>query len=166
MLAIAVLLSTLSCGVETPPPKPAPTPAKETRNLPPSVDALLSRAQELEVLSLDPQVLNKPPADAYHGWRVLGRTAVRDAGRTRELLDAISKGIQESDGRVAMCFEPRHGIRARAGDATVDLVICFACYQMEAYVNGARVGNAATTSSPQAALNAVLREAHVPLPTR
>jgi hypothetical protein len=43
------------------------------------------------------------------------------------LINALAKGIRESDGRVMNCFNPRHGIRLITGSTTNDLLICFEC---------------------------------------
>jgi hypothetical protein len=64
---------------------------------------------------------------------------------------------------VARCFDPRHGIRATSGETVADLVICFECLQIEAYVNDKHLQGALTSASPQAFLNGVLRDAKIPL---
>jgi len=167
LLVMAVLLMTAACGNEMPAPWPAPRPAgRKANNLAPAIEAALSRADRLEVLSLHPSISKTPPPDAFHEWSVLGRTEVTDPARARQILAAVSRGIQESNGTKALCFEPRHGIRARSGGATVDLVICFACYQIEAYMAGEQMSGAAIAPSPQAVLDGVLRDANVPLAKR
>jgi hypothetical protein len=68
-----------------------------------------------------------------------------------------------NDGRVAACFNPRHGIRASREGKTIDLVICFECLQVYVYAEEGRQGSFLTTSSPQPVFDQVLREAGVPL---
>ncbi|MEJ7732513.1 MAG: hypothetical protein WKG00_25320 [Polyangiaceae bacterium] len=117
----------------------APTagqPAKEpyenfTRSLHPDDAAVLAGADSLVLYKLDPERAQTGP-DAFHGFRILGRTPV--SATSRGAVVALVDGmIRDSDGVVAKCFDPRHGISARKGDATVDLVICFECYQMYVY---------------------------------
>ena len=52
----------------------------------------------------------------------------------------------------------------QAGDKTIDLVICFACYQTKVFTGDKLSGDYLTTDSPQPALNRVLKDANVPLP--
>ena len=82
----------------------------------------------------------------------------------KTLLAALEKGAKDNDGTVARCFDPRHGIRVKAGDKTIDLVICFACYQTKVFTGDKLSGDYLTTDSPQPALNRVLKDANVPLP--
>ena len=78
------------------------------------------------------------------------------------LVAALKKGVEENDGTVANCFNPRHGIRATHEGNTVELVICFECLSMQAYLGAERSG-ALTTASPERTFDDVLRAAKVPL---
>src|SRR3954471_16183202 len=93
--------------------------------IPADARAALEKADEWELYSLDPARQKDPPKDAFHGWKVLGHTTVKDADARKKLLGDLEKGAQDKHGTVAACFNPRHGIRVTAGDKTIDLVICF-----------------------------------------
>jgi hypothetical protein len=150
----------------------APVVAQEQakNELPADVRAVLDKATTVELLSLDPTPIGKgedvPEKERFHGYRVLGRTTLKDADKRKAVLAALDKGIKDSDGRVARCFNPRHGIHAVQDGKTADVVICFECLSMEAYLDGKRTGSALTTRGPQATFDKTLRDAGVPLPQK
>jgi hypothetical protein len=131
-------------------------------DLPKGVRAVLDNADRFEVLSLDPTRQKEKPKDDFHGWKVLGRTEVKDAETRKKVVAALYKGIADSDGKVAGCFNPRHGIRATHDGQTVELVICYECLSMQAYL-GTERSSALTTPSPEKTFDQVLRDAKVPL---
>ncbi len=65
-------------------------------------------------------------------WRSLGHVAIGDAKTKAALLAAFLDGIAQGKTR-ALCFEPRHGLRATRNGKTIDFVICFHCLQMQIY---------------------------------
>jgi hypothetical protein len=134
--------------------------------IPAEAKAALEKADEWEMYSLDPTRTTDPPKDAFHGWKVLGKTTVKDADMRKQLLAALAKGAADNKGVVAGCFNPRHGIRVKAGDKTTDLVICFECFSASVYVGDEKAGSFLTTGSPQPALDKVLMDAKVPLPEK
>lgn len=139
--------------------------AQEKNELPEVVRAVLEKPDALVLLSLNPERPDKQAKDDWYGWKVLGRTELKDAAARKVVADAVQKGVKDSDGTAAKCFEPRHGVHAVRGDKSVDLVICFECYQLHVYVNGKREGRTIlTTRAPQAALDQILKDAKVPLP--
>src|SRR5438067_11634669 len=86
-----------------------PAVAQEKKNeLPPGVRAVLDKATSVELLSLDPDGLGEgdkvPEKDRFHGYRVLGRTTLKDADTRKAVLAALDKGIKDSDGTRARCF--------------------------------------------------------------
>ena len=134
--------------------------------IPRDTRAALEKAAEWELYSLDPEHQKDPPQDGVHGWRVLGKTTIKDADTRKTLLAALEKGAKDNDGTVARCFDPRHGIRVKDGDKTIDLVICFECFQVKTFT-GDKLGTGfLTTGSPQPALDKVLTDAKVPLPKK
>jgi hypothetical protein len=134
-------------------------------DLPKDVRAVLDKADRFELLSLDPTRQKEKPKDDFHGWKVLGKTEVKDAAARKNVVAALYKGIADSDGSVAACFNPRHGIRATHDGKTVELVICYECLSMQAFLGETR-SSALTTRSPQKTFDEVLRAAKVPLPPK
>jgi hypothetical protein len=131
--------------------------------IPADVRSALAKADSWELYSLDPEQRKDPPKATFHDWRVLGKTTIKDADTRKRLLVALEKGAKDNDGTVAGCFNPRHGIRVKSGDKTIDLVICFECYSAAIYTGDEKTGSFLTTRSPQPALNKVLTDAKVPL---
>ncbi len=96
----------------------------------------------------------------FHRYPILGRVEMTSPEETASLFGALSKGIRESSGSVAGCFEPRHGIRVVSSKATNDFVICFTCLQVEAYgFDGGQ--HFLTSSSPGPVFNGILSKNHI-----
>ena len=92
---------------------------------------------------------------SFHQFPILGSVEIAQTQEKTNLLGALAKGVRESDGFLANCFDPRHGLRVISKSATNDFVICFSCLQVEAH--GFSAGkNFLTTSSPQPIFNKVL----------
>ena len=136
---------------------------------PPEITAILDNSMQFVLLSIDPLAVNMRnapaghPQEVFHGHAVLGKTEIRDKAQRAALLESLYKGIGESDGKtVHMCFNPRHGIHATNGNTTVDLLICFECWQMLIYTHD-RERMLTTTESPQTSFDKALKAAHIPL---
>jgi len=136
--------------------------ADDKNKMAPDVAAVLEKADEFEVLSLDPMKLKEKPKDDFHGYKVLGKTTVKKDDK-KAILDALHAGLKASDGSVADCFNPRHGLRATHDGKTVDLVICFECLAMQTFVGDKSAGTMPTTAAPQKVFDKVLTDAKVPL---
>lgn len=110
----------------------------EDRRLPGEADAWLAGATRIEIFALDPMHealygTDSPESESLHGYRILGRAVLEDPAKCAELGGLIRRGIRESDGRVAACFNPRHGLRIERDSRELELVICFECLSMHAY---------------------------------
>jgi hypothetical protein len=90
----------------------------------------------MELLSLDPRPIDaRPvptatclPSACSHGYRFLGHAPLNGVKPRRKLTEVVFKGILESDGKVAACFNPRHGLRAVArGASSRPLIATSAC---------------------------------------
>ena len=124
----------------------------------------LRDATSFELYSLDPMERTEFDANTgFHGWKVLGTIKVDDATTRAKLTDALSSGIAENDGMVAMCFDPRHGIRVTSEGRQYDYVICFHCYSARWYTDGDQNQGFLTTGSPQSEFDRVLSDAFVEL---
>jgi hypothetical protein len=129
--------------------------------LPATASALLDDAESVELLSIDPGQRTSDPGTGFHGWKVLGRTALTDADRRKAVVFAIRRGIRECDD-ASGCFEPRHGLRATKGGKTLDLVICFSCRWIEVH-EGGTTAYVRTSGAARPAINQALRDAAVEL---
>lgn len=118
--------------------------------------AILERADQFQLLSLEPRFQRESTPDDFHGYRVLGAMPIRDAKTRKRLVAAFEKGIAGNDGVLAACFNPRHGIIVTRNDQQADLVICFECFQFQ--VHGVDHGTFSISDSPRELFNQVLRE--------
>src|SRR5438034_1378613 len=125
--------------------------ADKENKIPDELQAILEKAEKFELLSLSPEHLQEKPKDGFHGWRILGKTAMKDADARMNLVAAFKKGVAENKGIVARCFNPRHGIRVTHDGKTADFVICFECYQVQAYVGDKQEKGFLITDSPASA---------------
>ena len=123
----------------------------------PAVHQVLSAANRFEILALQPNPLEPAPAGAlgdFHGFAILSRAAVPDPATREQILAQVYRGIHASDGTVAACFNPRHGIRAERAGKVVDLVICYECLVLHVHADGKQDG-VTTTQAPGRALTRV-----------
>lgn len=135
------------------------------KKTPPGASAALHGATEIELISLMPDERRHDPArpGAFHGWEVLGRTTLKTADDREKLIHAFESGIEESDGTVASCFAPRHGITVQHDGKRHEFVICFQCLSFQWFVDGNLENGLPITSSPQAAFDELLTRAGVKL---
>ena len=107
-------------------------------DVPASVHELLLQAEQLEIYALDPMHRNMSGAEDdaaphFHEYRVLDSATLPTRAEAREVLGLIYDSVRRSNGMVAACFNPRHGIRATVGGDVVDFVICFECLSMHVH---------------------------------
>ena len=124
--------------------------------------AVLAAPEALELLALLPSPsgedrLLAPEEDAFRGYRVLGRAVVDGAEERAQLVGLVRRGIDAAGKETASCFLPRHGLRARRGDATVDLLLCYECLRARIYGAGAEPAEVATGAEVEPELTALFR---------
>jgi hypothetical protein len=141
---------------------------KEKKNrIPDDRWTILEKAEQIVLLSVDPEKPETVPPNDFHGWKVLGKTSITDPEVRRDLMDAFKKGVDDyKPGPIPACFNPRHGIQASYNGKTVDFIICFQCEQLGSLVNGKDSYGLRTTRSAQPIFNKILTEAKVPLPQK
>lgn len=133
----------------------------EENQLPAAARTILQKAAQFELLSLDPAPEKDKSRLGFHGYRVLGKTAVKDVVQ-KKLVEAFLKGT-EGDIAPAKCFDPRHGIRATHDGKTVELVICFECSQFKLYVGSEEADEALLVGkTPEPVFDKVLKDAGIP----
>lgn len=116
----------------------------EENQLPPEALRALRGARSLELFALDPTPLMQgavpPEKGVFHEYPILGRAVLSDAVQAKALGELVLRGIRESDGTAAACFNPRHGIRVSQDGRTLDFVICYECLSLS--VHGDLLGSA------------------------
>jgi hypothetical protein len=100
--------------------------------------------------------------EKFYGYPVLGKVEITDADKRQEIVAALQQGLAQSDRKLAACFWPRHALRAVERGRTIDYVICFECYQLEAHEGGSKRVKP-VTREPQAVFNKYLKEEGIPL---
>src|SRR4051812_10662408 len=139
------------------------------RNPPPrDITAVLDNSTQFVLLSVDPlpgwfEEEATSPKDVFYDHAIIGKIVLQGKRQRTALLRALYQGISESDGKtIHTCFNPRHGIHATDGKATVDLLICFECWQIYTYTDHGH--NMITiTDSPKKAFDEALRAAGIPV---
>jgi hypothetical protein len=142
------------------------TPAPESffefpREIDAAIDDVLANADVVELWSIN--TAEKESTGKFQFYNSAGFAPLKKDTEQRErVLAAVRQGIREGDGR-AFCFEPRHALRAVYKANTVEIVICFECSGIDAFLNGKCVQGFTTASSPEALLNQILKAGGVPL---
>ena len=134
------------------------------------LEAMLGPETKIVLYSLDPHEVEgwafsgkKNGTDVLRGFPIRGRAVVDERKEAEELLRALIAGIRESDGTVASCFIPHHGLTIECGAKKMDLVICFTC--LEGLAFGAYASNQyLVTDTPLTVFNAALERHKLPLP--
>jgi hypothetical protein len=126
------------------------------------VKKILAKPTAIELYSLEP-TRDEKAKDHFHGWKVLGKTIVKDDTERKSLL-GVAGTIGPGYG--ARCFDPRHGIRVSSGDKSIDLIICFECSWVYIHFIGKDDDRLRLIigRDQQPALDKILTDAKVPLP--
>jgi len=130
--------------------------------LPDNVQRVLDKADQIELLTLDPRVFRDDVKDGFYGTQILGKTVLKDADTRKKILTALKKGIQEiKERQESAAFYPRYAIRATHKKTTVGLMISFDPPVILVYVGEQHTAQVFTTASPEPAFDQVLRDAKV-----
>ncbi len=128
------------------------------------VEKLLTPHSRVTLYSLDPVTrveTTKTDDQIFHGYDILGKTELSDPKEKSLLLKSFAQGVRESNGMVAACFDPRHGIRIVSDSSTSDFVICFSCGSVRPRGFHSDEGFL-TSNSAKDLFNAFLDEYHLP----
>ena len=129
---------------------------------PDGILASLADADHVELVALHPyphEIEGEQEIERLHGYGVLGRAALNDLAQGNQVLALIEQGIEASNGMVAACFNPRHGLTVTQGDEVWDLVICFECLSMQVYLDGERNGGHLTVERYEPQVTAIFEAA-------
>lgn len=144
-------------------------------DLPRDVLAIMEQPDAYELLSLDPGFFQRQAlrddaprnsatdVETFHGWAVLGRTAISDPEIQKRLNEALREGIRGNRRMVAACFTPRHAIRAVQGTHVAEIIVCFECLRLQVLRDGREIDTLLTTAFPEPVFNTILRDAGVRL---
>lgn len=129
-----------------------------------SARTILESPEEAHLMALDPSPPQRAGADqtanTMQGYGILGSTTLTGASRTKAVA-AVYDSISGTNGIVALCFNPRHGVRCRRGDQTIDVVICFECQSLYIYENDQRTSSVPIGHQGAATLTQLLSDAGI-----
>jgi len=129
--------------------------------LPDDIVSLLSRARKFELVSVDP-VSEAGSQGPYFGFRVLGRARIVPKADRSTLVKALLKSIRDARPESFLCFNPRHALHVEDDGRTLDVLVCFECWNGRYETNGSR-GTFRATTFAEPVFDRFLKEAGVPL---
>ena len=108
-------------------------PVTDSRARRSALSKALESAEQFDLYSLNPE--QRDEKDGFHGWKVLGKTTIKDAATRKQLVEAFREGRRRQQGHGRILLHPalRHSFDEGRQDAS-DLVICFQCMQVKDYV--------------------------------
>jgi hypothetical protein len=144
----------------------APKRAAASNSLPEEAAKVLKHPSNAVMYSLEPWSPRDgddfvAPLGRLHGYVILGHASL-DAHESDSGAKAIERAIQDYDGTIAACFDPRHALRIVANNHVYDFLICYACHQLEVYRDDERIASLGAIGSTRA-LNSLLVQHLVPL---
>jgi hypothetical protein len=96
----------------------------------------LDKANQIELFRLDPNRLPDGKKDGkkeFHGFEILSAIRVETERQCNEATAFLGKTLHWNELRMALCFDPRHGMRVISGKRTLDFLICFACSRVQIF---------------------------------
>jgi len=175
---IAATLLLASFGVAAPPDSPSPkapsppskpNPVRPPNKLPDEAIEALKSAAKFILFSLEPftpreEISRLKPEQKHHGFKILGSTELVNAETKNSAISTLTDAVKNSDGGgSAMCFSPRHSLRAVTSNGTIyDFVICFECSRLRIY-SGEKRTALADVKGTQKPLDDILTAAKIPL---
>lgn len=105
--------------------------------------------------------------DCLSGNKVLGKVAVKAKNDRSQVMRALRESLGKIPGYASMCHpEYRHGVAFVSGGKRYDVLLCYQCGQVRVVIDGDEENSSdgqTYSMGSQAALNAILRKARIPL---
>jgi hypothetical protein len=144
--------------------KSTETSKKTRQHLPAEITAALKAATSFELISLNPDRSAVKTTNSFYGWPILGSSRISLLETKDKIIRGLEKAAAEADGgSEVFCFNPRHGIRAKAKNKDLELVICFECLKLDAYLSGKKY-EVTITDESEGFFNRLLRAEAVKMP--
>jgi len=134
-------------------------------SIPPQALQALQSAITGTLYSLDPGMMAGAPGDkAFHNHHVLGQAEL-DLKQMVTASSAFQSAVANWNPSMgmALCFNPRHGLRVTANGHVFDFVLCYECGQLYIYEDDKNIASLGAIGTPDI-LNNLLSTAKVPLP--
>ena len=102
------------------------------KSMPPNVRELLENAEEFEILAEVERKDGKLSYPITEGFNIKPniKAEISDANIRKEILENFYRDVAKGSGP-ANCWQPHHILRAKRGDKTVEMEICFSCSKFE-----------------------------------
>ncbi|MGB8352655.1 MAG: hypothetical protein WCD79_02080 [Chthoniobacteraceae bacterium] len=111
--------------------------------------------------SLEPWERLKKGDKTLHGYKILGKTTLAPK-EEQGVAGAFEKAVGDWDGRIAMCFDPRHALRISSETHIYEFLLCYNCHQLYIYKDDKELASIGAAGSPKF-LNSLLAAAQVPV---
>jgi hypothetical protein len=151
VISILALAATGALQAATPAPNVIPDEALQ----------VLSSPNKATFYSLEPWERPKPGSKNFHSYKILGKTDLEPKAE-QVVANAFQKAVADWDGRIAMCFDPRHALQISSGGHTYDFLLCYNCHQLYIYKDDKLLASLGAAGSPKF-LNGLLVASHVPV---
>ena len=127
-----------------------------------SLEEMLKAPNKAILYSLEPWDQAAPGESTLHGFKIIGKLIL-----DRDLEEAVAAefkaAIASWDGSPqAGCFDPRHALTVTSGGETYDLLLCYACGELEIFRGKSMVADMPARGTGEV-LNAILSAHKVPL---
>lgn len=136
-------------------------PAARKNELPPEVAQALAAPEKVILYSLEPWDRATAADHTLHRFKILGETELARK-QFQIAIGEFEAAVAGWDGRIAMCFDPRHAIRVTVKGADYDLLLCYECHQLYVYRGDRVIAELGARGSPKV-LDAMLTAAKLPL---
>jgi hypothetical protein len=133
---------------------------KELRKHLAAIQAFLENADQVEAFRLNPKKAKQPEQKGgafFHSYKVLRHVQVKKVDDRKAIAKALGAALHWNPLRQALCFNPRHGVRASHGGRSLDLVICLECSIIYLYEADKFQDNLTVTAKTCEPLDRVLR---------
>ena len=102
------------------------------KSLPPNVREVLENAEEFEVLAEMERKDGKLVYPMIEGFNIKPniKAEISDANLRKEILEDFYRDVAKGS-EPANCWQPHHILRAKRGDKTIEIEICFSCSRFE-----------------------------------
>jgi hypothetical protein len=127
------------------PKLPVSESSRLDERLPKKARSVLEQAEQIELFELKFNMQCLSPelepiqANKFQGCDYTKKAVITDVSLKKQILDGLFYAVGSSDSG-AMCFTPRHGLRAIYKDKRVELIICFQCGNFRGASSVGRVG--------------------------
>jgi TPR repeat protein len=138
--------------------------ARRPAVLPKDAADALTATNQITLYSLEPWGGPDIPQWSFQGYHLLGHTDLSGEAAKKAVAVLTTALAEGQANMMSMCaFEPRHAFAFRNGNDAYDILICYACSQLEIYKNNQRLPFEGMISGTADGLNSFLTAAKIPL---